>query len=511
MFGESIRIPTAVSRTRRLTLIIVLSGVATWFLLFMLISNAETALTAGGANGCGEFEEAVELVKTEGTVLQMIGPKPTNNAVITRDMRISGGWIPNVACNETNQKFTSTQAFIQYGFGYGAPEQKAELNNGGSVLRIEDPNSPDFPNVKKFVLDNLDLETNGTPQYGGGVRGVLSDTGRGELYNIGFIDNNVDNDGGGLYMTLDQNAFLLIENSVFDNNTADRGAGLFMTLLGNSRLEIRDTLFERNVSTETGGGFELHLYDNAEVVFDRVRFVDNRSTIINYDGGAGKIMLHDNARVIIRNSVFDGNDLGGTGRGDALYVEMDGGELQLHNNQFINQSDGSGNGVSVVHIVSNGDQDATVQMVGNYFANNDTEYDYRFVRDGNGDLDTFVADERIFLPTLLNSPTPPDYFMVDIISVTLNDDFAYEVYFETNYETDNSNYHVHFFFDTVAPEDAGRPGSGPWIIYDGASPFTQYSFFDRPFGTNAAERICALVANPDHSVRAGSGNCVKLP
>ncbi|MCA9979568.1 MAG: hypothetical protein KDD89_02000 [Anaerolineales bacterium] len=509
---SDMNLPTAVFRTRRLTLTLAISALGLWLLLFGLYTNAETALTAGGAGGCGEFDEAVRLVKTGGTVLQMIGPKPTNNSIITRDMRISGGWIPTANCNQTNQKFTSTQAFIQYGFGYGAPEQKAILDSGGSVLRIEDPTSPSFPNVDKFVLDNLDLRTSGFPQYGSGVRGVLSDTGRGELYNIGFIDNEVDREGGGLYMTLDQQASLLIENSLFERNEAgEHGGALFMTLLGDSRLEIRDTLFDRNTTRDGGGGFELHVYDNAEVVFENVRFEGNRVTIINQDGGAGRIYLHDNGRVIIRNSVFDGNDLGGTGRGDALFVEMDGGELVLHNNQFINQSAGSGGGVSTVHIVSIGDQDAAVQMIGNHFADNDTEYTYRFLREGNGDLDTTVADQQVYLPALASNAATADFFSVNIISVTLNSDFAYEVYFDTNYETDNSNYHVHFFFDTVAPEDAGRPGSGPWKIYDGASPFTQYTFFDRPFGANAAERICALVANPDHSIRPNSGNCVKLP
>jgi hypothetical protein len=68
--------------------------------------------------------------------------------------------------------------------------------------------------------------------------------------------------------------------------------------------------------------------------------------------------------------------------------------------------------------------------------------------------------------------------------------------------------HVHFFFDTVAPENAGLPGSGPWIVYGGPRPFTGYTLADRPAG---ASRMCALVANEDHSVQPGSGNCAVLP
>ena len=68
--------------------------------------------------------------------------------------------------------------------------------------------------------------------------------------------------------------------------------------------------------------------------------------------------------------------------------------------------------------------------------------------------------------------------------------------------------HVHFFFDTVPPEQAGMPGSGPWYVYGGQSPFTGYGVADRPLG---AAKLCVLVANHDHSVLQGSGNCVDLP
>ncbi|MCS6910597.1 MAG: hypothetical protein NZM11_08530 [Anaerolineales bacterium] len=47
------------------------------------------------------------------------------------------------------------------------------------------------------------------------------------------------------------------------------------------------------------------------------------------------------------------------------------------------------------------------------------------------------------------------------------------------------------------------------VEYTGLNPFTRFKeVSDRPAGVTA---ICALVANPDHSVRPGSGNCVTLP
>jgi serine/threonine protein kinase len=68
--------------------------------------------------------------------------------------------------------------------------------------------------------------------------------------------------------------------------------------------------------------------------------------------------------------------------------------------------------------------------------------------------------------------------------------------------------HIHFFFDTVAPENAGLPSSGPWFVWGGPRPFDGYQVADKPA---AARQMCALVANPDHTVQPNSGNCVNLP
>jgi hypothetical protein len=73
---------------------------------------------------------------------------------------------------------------------------------------------------------------------------------------------------------------------------------------------------------------------------------------------------------------------------------------------------------------------------------------------------------------------------------------------------------IAFFFDRVPPEEAGVPGSGPWQIYPtgpgkpNTSPFTLYTVDQRPKG---ATQMCILVANADHSVNQGTGNCVDLP
>jgi hypothetical protein len=117
-------------------------------------------------------------------------------------------------------------------------------------------------------------------------------------------------------------------------------------------------------------------------------------------------------------------------------------------------------------------------------------------------------------PTDIPTPEPtvtPTYppLYVRINGITVGASNEYVVDYETfGYTEVVPGQHVHFFFNTVRPEQAGMPGSGPWILYGGPRPFTRYRVSDRPAN---ATQMCALVANRDHSVIAESGNCVDLP
>jgi hypothetical protein len=71
-----------------------------------------------------------------------------------------------------------------------------------------------------------------------------------------------------------------------------------------------------------------------------------------------------------------------------------------------------------------------------------------------------------------------------------------------------SGTNIHFFFNTVAPDQAGVPGKGPWVFFGGPRPFKGYAVANRPPG---ATQMCALVANADHTVQPQSGNCFNLP
>jgi len=103
------------------------------------------------------------------------------------------------------------------------------------------------------------------------------------------------------------------------------------------------------------------------------------------------------------------------------------------------------------------------------------------------------------------------------LSATIGDITAdgetYAVAFTTTFDPvisgDPSTHHLHFFFDTVGVENAGAPGSGPWAIYDGSSPFRGYGPGDRPTG---ATKLCVTVATSGHAVDDPSVfHCADLP
>jgi hypothetical protein len=120
------------------------------------------------------------------------------------------------------------------------------------------------------------------------------------------------------------------------------------------------------------------------------------------------------------------------------------------------------------------------------------------------------TDVTTATPTVMPTATqtlPPLY--VRINDIKLDDNDHYVVEYETfGYSEVLPGQHVHFFFNTVPPERAGNPATGPWFLYGGPRPFDGYRVSDRPEG---ATQMCALVANPSHTVILESGNCFDLP
>jgi len=118
------------------------------------------------------------------------------------------------------------------------------------------------------------------------------------------------------------------------------------------------------------------------------------------------------------------------------------------------------------------------------------------------------ADHTVRLGTGNCFDLPPIREYAEIVGIGVAGN-RYAVHFRTlGYTPVLPGLHVHFFFDTVPPSQAGVPGYGPWRVYGGPTPYTGYLLTDRPVG---ARKICVLVANPNHSVRLDTGNCWDLP
>ena len=112
-------------------------------------------------------------------------------------------------------------------------------------------------------------------------------------------------------------------------------------------------------------------------------------------------------------------------------------------------------------------------------------------------------------PTPAPTPTPtPAGRQARILEITTSGGRYVIDYDVFGYDPVLPGRHVHFFFDTVSQAQAGVPGKGPWILYAGPVPFTEYRVSDRP---NGATQMCILVANQDHSVVQDTGNCMDLP
>ncbi len=122
-----------------------------------------------------------------------------------------------------------------------------------------------------------------------------------------------------------------------------------------------------------------------------------------------------------------------------------------------------------------------------------------------------ATDEPTATPSPSATPTATrpagPYVLINGIAL---ENGRYIVDFETiDYTPANGGSHVHFFFDTVPPAQAGvGPNQGTWFVYFDNSPFTGYTTGDKPA---TATQMCALVANPNHTIILDTGNCVNLP
>ena len=123
--------------------------------------------------------------------------------------------------------------------------------------------------------------------------------------------------------------------------------------------------------------------------------------------------------------------------------------------------------------------------------------------DETGETNDTATEGESVSPTEVG-PTGP---YVQINNISLNQSNYVVEYATLNYTEAIPGVHIHFFFNSVAPEQAGVGGNGPWYVWGGPRPFTGYTTGER----GSASQICALVANADHTIVLNTGNCYDLP
>ncbi len=126
------------------------------------------------------------------------------------------------------------------------------------------------------------------------------------------------------------------------------------------------------------------------------------------------------------------------------------------------------------------------------------------------DTPTLIEEpaNQLFLPLIQRDGSAASSSTVQITAISVTGD-SYSISFQTlGFTAQMPGQHVHFFFNTVSTSDAGIPGVGPWWMHATPSPYTAIKTSDRPAG---ATQLCVLVANADHSIQPGTGNCYPLP
>lgn len=183
-----------------------------------------------------------------------------------------------------------------------------DANGAGSVITVNAGNSG-------LTLEGL------TIQDGSGIGN--SDRGAGvEVLNIGDLvirdcviqNNNANNsNGGGVFA---QNAFLLIENSIFRENISNAGGAIFLN--GDSDLIIRNTQFVENTSRNDGGGIHYNSNNNRGIIIEGSAFEGNSCSD---RGGAAKLV--NAGQALISNTTFTGNTaiVGNGSDGGAIFID----------------------------------------------------------------------------------------------------------------------------------------------------------------------------------------------
>jgi molecular chaperone DnaK len=134
----------------------------------------------------------------------------------------------------------------------------------------------------------------------------------------------------------------------------------------------------------------------------------------------------------------------------------------------------------------------------------------------SGDATSTTADPGASAQPTTTGTTLPEGPFVQLDAVDVVDDQYQVTYRVVGFEPsteDPDALHLHFFFDTIAPENAGTNGDPPgdWDLTGNPDTFvTKYRVEDK----GAATQMCSAVATFEHEVHlrgTTTGNCVDLP
>lgn len=425
---------------------------------FLLVAALFLALTwtavearyrNSGAGGCGDFIDSLTGVQDGDALSPMYDAGEGRNsggATINQDVIIEGRWTPP---SDGSGGFICPEA-------NGVYETSTTMLTAGFTYGSSAQRSALFgfggpvlqldPAVKNYLMYATDF----------------------------YIQQNEAVNGGGLFGTGMISATLRFEQVGFIPRPSSiasvtgNGGGLSLDIDGGSRLTIENSQFS-DLAADNGGGFDLTVRGNSHVTLSGVQVTNNSAN--SGRGGGGRLIIHS-GYVTITDSLFSGNS-----------ASVEGGALRIE------------------RVGNTGP--AEVWIVNTRFTGNSAPINADISTSGSG-LTVHVLNQTARLPLVTSNSTPGA--RIDKITRSGN---TYVVEFTpVGFAPQPTGRHVHFFFDTVPPAQAGVPGSGPWYMYAGTSPFNLWGVADRPAG---ATRMCILVANADHSVIQGTGNCVRLP
>ena len=131
--------------------------------------------------------------------------------------------------------------------------------------------------------------------------------------------------------------------------------------------------------------------------------------------------------------------------------------VQIQNSEFLNNT--ADNAARDIYVESVGSNPAYVMIDNSTFAGNSFPTSFQFIQSGTGMLHTTIRNYAAYLPVIMN-PLPSNEYAARITNITIDDNWQYVIDFETtNYTPQVPGQHVHFFFDTILPDQAGVPAN----------------------------------------------------